>query len=283
VKPDILITGGTGKTGRKIARQLAEQGLAARAASRSGNNESGQPGVRFDWADDATYDAALSGIGAVYLVAPQNTFEPLSEMQPFLEKALRQGVKRYVLLSSSALDENGPMMGKVHAWLKSEVPEWTVLRPSWFMQNLIEPVQLSAIRDEGAIYSATGTGRIGFIDAEDIAAVAVSALTGPIALNDDFILTGPEAISYGDVAKIIAEHMNKPVEHYGLTRAELIERWIGLSFPLAYAEMLTDMDIAIAAGSEDRVTDNVSRITGHSAHNFQTFVDAQSVFNASQA
>ncbi len=278
MKSDILITGGTGKTGRKIARQLAEQGLAARVASRSGNNQSGQPGIRFDWADSATYDAALAGIGAVYLVAPQNTFEPLSEMQPFLEKALRHGVKRYVLLSSSALDENGPMMGEVHGWLKSVVPEWTVLRPSWFMQNLTEPAQLSAIRNEGAIYSATGTGRIGFIDAEDIAAVAVSALTAPVALNDDFILTGPEAISYADVAKIIGERMKKPVEHYSLTRAELVERWIGVGLPLAYAEMLTDMDIAIAAGSEDRVTDHVHRITGHKAHSFETFVKAQSAF-----
>lgn len=278
MRPDILITGGTGKTGRQIARQLADKGISARIASRSGKDQTGHKGMRFDWADNTTFEAALDGISAVYLVAPQNTSELLLEMQPFLEAALRQGVIRYVLLSTSALDEGGPLMGKVHAWLKAEVSEWAVLRPSWFMQNLVEPLQLAAIQNNGAIYSATGHGRIGFIDTLDIAAVAIALLTAKVAPNSDFVLTGPEAISYDEVASLVSDQLGKPVVHHCLSHSEMVIRWIGLGLPEAYAIMLTDMDIAIAAGSEDHVTDNVKRITNQEPNSFLSFVRAQPAF-----
>lgn len=70
--------------------------------------------------------------------------------------ALSSGVRRFVLLSASSLEAGGPMMGQVHAYLQSMAPEWAVLRPSWFMQNFSEQQRLATIRDEGAIYSATG-------------------------------------------------------------------------------------------------------------------------------
>lgn len=128
----ILLTGGTGKTGRRIASQLAAACAAARVAAR----HPPPGGVRFDWADPATFDLALSGTSSIYLVAPPGAVEPLAAMEPFLRRALSAGVRRYVLLSSSFLPEGGPLMGQVHAFLRDTAPEWTVLRPSWFMQTM---------------------------------------------------------------------------------------------------------------------------------------------------
>ena len=271
--PDtILVTGGTGTTGSRITEQLAARGLRYRAATR---NPKAENHIRFDWADETTYAAALDGVVSIYLVAPSGIAEPLPVMIPFMERTMRAGVKRFVLLSASSLDADGPMMGAVHAWLRDHAPEWVVLRPTWFMQNFSEGQLLAPIRDEGAIYTATGNGRIGFIDAEDIAAVAVEALTRHGFASGDMILTGPAALSYDDVAATLSNVLDRSVKHHHLSVAGLAARHMAHSgLPEAYAQALAAMDANIAAGSEDRVTNAVERIAGRPPHALADFVAA---------
>lgn len=268
--PDIiLVTGGTGTTGRRVSAQLAARGLRYRVATRHPKTEHD---VRFDWTDDAGWAAALDNVSSLYLVAPSGVAEPLPVMIPFMELAIRSGVKRFVLLSASSLDAGGPMMGMVHAWLRDHAPEWVVLRPTWFMQNFSEGQLRAPIRDAGAIHTATGTGRIGFIDADDIAAVAVEALSRPTFASGDLILTGPAALSYDDVANILSEALETPVMHHHLSEAELATRHMAAGLPEAYATTLAAMDTTIAAGSEDRVTDTVLRVTGRPGRALADFV-----------
>lgn len=271
--PDtILVTGGTGTTGRRISAQLAARGLCYRAATRRPKTEND---IRFDWADETTWAAALDGVARIYLVAPTGVSEPLPVMIPFLELAIRTGVKRFVLLSASSLEPGGPMMGMVHSWLRDRAPEWVVLRPTWFMQNFSEQQHLGPIRDEGAIYTATDGGRIGFIDAEDIATVAVEALSQPEFASGDIILTGPAAISYDDVAKTLSDVLDHPVQHHHLSVAELAARHVDCSdLPQSYADTLAAMDASIASGSEDRVTDAVALIVGRPARSLADFIVA---------
>lgn len=268
----VLLTGGTGKTGTRIAERLARSGVRARIASRSGRSVSGQEGIRFDWAKPETYADALRGVTAIYLVAPANVANPLETMLPFLEKARRGDVRRFVLLSASSLEEGAPMIGRVHAWLRAEVPEWTVLRPTWFMQNFSEQQHLPTIRHEGKIYTATDDGRVPFIDADDIAAAAVETLTSPEPHNRNFLLTGPQALSYDDAADIIAGAAGRSVRHVKLSEAELAQRWTAAGLEPEYAAALAAMDTAIAGGSEDRVSDAVSTLTDAAPRSFQTFV-----------
>lgn len=271
--PDaILVTGGTGTTGRRISAQLAARGRLHRAATR---NPEATNHIRFDWADETTWEAALDGVASIYLVAPSGVAEPLPAMIPFMDRAIRTGARRFVLLSASSLEAGGPMMGAVHAWLRDHVPEWVVLRPTWFMQNFSEGQLLAPIRDEGAIYTATGDGRIGFIDAEDIAVVAVEALTRPGFASGDVILTGAAALSYDDVATTLSDALDHPVRHHRLSVAALAARHMARSgLPKSYAEMLAAMDANIASGSEDRTTDAVARITGRPARSLADFVAA---------
>ena len=172
----ILVTGASGKTGRRVVEQLIGMGIQPRSALRTAD---GNDAVRFDWMAPETHLEALKDMGAIYLVAPPGVVDPLPVMLPFLQQALQCGVMRFVLLSASSLEAGGAMMGEVHAWLRSNVPSWIVLRPTWFMQNFSEHQHKSTIVEEASIFSATGDGRIGFIDAEDIAAVAAAALTEP--------------------------------------------------------------------------------------------------------
>ena len=143
-------------------------------------------------------------------------------MLPFLQRARAGGVRRAVLLSSSAIPEGGPAVGTVHQALPDLFEQWAVLRPSWFMQNFTGThAHALSIRDDGIIWTATGSGRVGFIDAEDIAAVAVHALTDEQAPNTDLVLTGPETLSYDDVAAIVTEVTGRAVVHRRLSYEQI--------------------------------------------------------------
>ena len=264
----VLVTGGTGKTGRRVATQLRANGVPCHIATR----EPREPGqVRFDWLDETSFAGALDRVRAIYMVAPGNVAEPLSAMRPFIDRALESGVDRLVLLSSSMLEEGGPMMGAVHAYLHHHSPGWTVLRPSWFTQNFSEHQHVETIRREGRIYSSTEGGRVPFVDAGDIAAVATEALTDRTFANGDAILTGPASISYDQAADTIARVSGRPVEHVRLNVDALATRFEAIGIERGYADILAGMDAAIAAGAEDRVSDAVKRITGKEPLSFDAF------------
>lgn len=265
----ILVTGGKGKTGSRVAARLVAAGIEALTGTRNPDLPSDR---RFDWAD-LTSASAFDGCDAAYLVAPTDRTDHLAVMQPMLAEAMARGVQRFVLLSASLLAPGGPMMGEVHTWLAENTADWAVLRPSWFMQNFSEGAHGMSIRQEGAIYSATGTGRVGFIDAGDIAAAAVAALTAPGALNTDCVLTGPEALSYDDAAAIMSATLGRPVRHVLLEPAALTARLAAQGMPHAYAETLSRLDEAISAGAEDRTTDSVERLTGQVPVSFETFAE----------
>lgn len=264
----VLVTGGTGKTGRLVADGLACRGIETRIATRRpllGDQ------VRFDWSDATTHDAALDGVTSMYLVAPTDRTDHLSAMRPFLEQAVARVPGRLVLLSASSLDEGDPMMGEVHAWLRAHAPRWTVLRPSWFMQNLTTQ-HLSSILEDGCLYSATADGRVPFIDAADIAAVAVEALCNPALASGDHVLTGPEALTYDEVAHAIADVTGRVVRHCRLSAHELVARYETFGLPHDYAVILAGMDEVIAEGAEDRTTTDVQDITGRPATSLANFL-----------
>lgn len=267
----VLVTGGTGKTGRLVADKLTDRGIEARIATRrpSSSNQ-----VRFEWTDTTTYGAALDVVTSVYLVAPTDRADHLSVMLPFLEQAVARVSGRLLLLSASSLAEGAPMMGEVHAWLHAHAPRWTVLRPSWFMQNLTTQ-HLPSILDSGCIYSATADGRIPFIDAADIAAVAVAALCDPTLVSGDHVLTGPEALTYDEVARAISQVIGRPVRHYRLSMQKLTARYIASGLPQDYAAALAGMDELIAGGAEDRTTRNVYELTGRPATSLASFLVSQ--------
>ncbi|WP_369200637.1 NmrA family NAD(P)-binding protein [Streptomyces sp. PU-14G] len=264
----VLVTGATGTTGSRVVAALARAGRPVRAASRAARPVGGAEPVAFDWYDPATHDAALDGTEAVYLVPPVGASDPGEVMLPFLDRARRAGVRRAVLLSSSLVESGGPATGPVHEALPGVFGEWAVLRPSWFMQNLTgQHPHAEGIRDEGAIVTATGNGRIGFIDADDIAAVAARALADPEPPNTDWILTGPEALSYDDIARTVSEVTGREVRHRPVSGRELRERY-AREMPDAWAAFLADLDQRIAEGVEDRVTDAVARVTGRPPRSF---------------
>jgi uncharacterized protein YbjT (DUF2867 family) len=270
-----LVIGATGTTGSRTAAQLTAAGHRVRAASRQAGPVAGAEPVPFDWYDPATHAAALDTVDRVYLIPPLGDADPAAIMLPFLRQARAAGVHRAVLLSSSAIPEGGPAVGAVHRALPDLFEQWAVLRPSWFMQNFTGThAHARSIRDDGIICTATESGRVGFVDAEDIAAVAVRALTDEQAPNTDLVITGPEALGHDDIAAIITEVTGRPVVHRRLSYEQMRDRLAG-EVPVEFAAMLADMDRAIAGGAEDRVTDTVQRLTDRPPRTFRAFLERE--------
>jgi uncharacterized protein YbjT (DUF2867 family) len=268
-----LVIGASGTTGSRVVAQLVAAGYGVKAASRHATPVLCAAPVRFDWYDPSTHAAALDGVDRVYLIPPPADSDPIAVMMPFLRQARAAGVHRVVLLSSSAIPEGGPAVGSVHRALPDLVGQWAVLRPSWFMQNFTgEHAHALSIREHGSILTATGSGRVGFIDAEDIAAVAFHALTDERAPDTDLVLTGPEALSYDDIAAIMTEVTGRLVVHRSLSNEQMRDR-LAAEIPEEFAAMLAGLDRAIAEGSEDRVTDAVQRLTGRPARTFRAFLE----------
>ncbi|WP_432118891.1 NmrA family NAD(P)-binding protein [Streptomyces sp. bgisy032] len=269
----VLVIGATGTTGGRVARLLAGRGLRVRAASRRATPVAGCEAVRFDWYDPETFEEALRGVDRVYLVPPVGDPGPAAVMLPFLERARASGVSRAVLLGSSAIASGGPAVGRVQQALPGLFDAWAVLRPSWFMQNFTgDHAHARSIREHGTILTATGEGRVAFVDADDIAAVAAHALTAEGDAGGDLVLTGPEALSYDEAAAIISEVTGRPVTHRRVTHEQLRDRLAGI-LPPEFAAVLAGLDRSIAEGAEDRVTDTVERLTGRPPRSLRAHVE----------
>ncbi|MCS0604883.1 NAD(P)H-binding protein [Streptomyces sp. LP11] len=273
--PATLVVGATGTTGSRVTARLTATGHRVKAASRNATPVPGAEPVAFDWYEPGTHAAALDGVDRLYLVPPVGDSDPAAVMLPFLRRARAAGVRRAVLLSSSAVPAGGPAVGVVHEALPGLFAEWAVLRPSWFMQNFTGThLHARGIRDEGVIRSAAGGGRVGFVDAEDIAAVACHALTDDHVPGPDLVLTGPEALGYDDIAAITTEVTGRSVVHHRLSYEQLRDRLAAL-MPAEFAALLAGLDRAVAQGAEDRVTDTVRRVTGRPPGSFRALLERE--------
>jgi uncharacterized protein YbjT (DUF2867 family) len=262
-----LVLGGTGRTGSLVARKLAERGLRARTAARHGAD------VPFDWDNPATHGPALAGADRVYLVTPVLRVTYARLVAGFLDLAEARGVRHVTYLSAYGSDQAPPQVdiGAVELDLMSR-PALTssVLRPAWVMQNFADE-HLPVIQD--MITVPTGSGAEAFVDAADIAAVAVETLADPDAhAGAAYAPAGPEALTVAEVAGIIASVAGRPVSHNDIDRDAWIDGAIAAgAVPASYRVMLNWLTGMIASGHGSRPNDDVRRVTGSPPTRFADF------------
>lgn len=272
----ILVTGGTGKTARRLIPKLAAGGADVRPASRSGGTggDAAGRGVHFDWNDTATWDEALDGVTALYLVGPALDPNPDRSLLPFLDRAAAAGVRRAVLLSALGVeqgDADDVPMRRVELAVQEAVAEATLLRPTWFMQNFDEGFWQPTIAAQDAFYLPADDAKVSFVDAEDIAAVAAAALLTGDHAGAEYALTGPEAITHHEAAEHISAVAGRKVRYVPISDDAFRAALLANGLDPGYAEMLVELFAAARAGYAADVGDAVERVTGRPARSFATY------------
>ena len=261
-----LILGGSGRTGSLIARHLAGHGIPARTASRHGSD------LFFDWDDPAAYPDALAGTDRVYLVTPVLRVRYAARVAEFLDQAEAAGTRHVTFLSTYNGDRASREIdiAAVEADLASrEAFTHSILRPAWVMQNFTDD-HLPVIN--GTLTVPSGGGSEAFVDAADIAAVAAETLLNPGAhAGDRYALTGPQALSFGDVAAIIAAVSGRPVGYKDIDQEAWISAAIAAGVPADYDVMLRWLTGAIIGGDGSQPTGDVETVTGRPAASFEAF------------
>jgi len=263
---NILVLGGTGKTGSRLAAKLARLGLDIRTAARHGAD------VHFDWDDPTTHPPALRGIGRLYLVAPVMRMDFADQVATFLDLAETAGVRHVTYLSAHGVDQAPPRVAPRAVELdligRGAITH-SILRPAWFMQDFSETF-LKPV--DGLITVPTANGSEAFIDAGDIAAVAAETLASPDAhAGAAYALTGPEAITVSAAAAVIADVTGKPMKHNDIDPDVWVQGAVAAGVPAEYGEMLRTLTETVASGMGSRPNDTVEKVTGAPAIRFADF------------
>ncbi|MGA3149876.1 MAG: NmrA family NAD(P)-binding protein [Acidimicrobiales bacterium] len=262
----MLILGGSGRTGYLIAKQLTDRGVGACTASRHGSD------LHFDWDEPSTYADALDGGDRVYLVTPTMRIRYVDPVSKFLDLAEAAGVSHVTLLSTYNGDR-APQDVDVAA-VEDQVANregftHTILRPAWVMQNFTDD-HLPIV--DGLLIVPSGGGAEAFVDALDIAEVAVETLLHPAEhAGAAYSLTGPEALTFDDVATTITAVSRRPVTYQDIDQEVWINGAIAAGVPADYAKMLKWLTGSIIAGQGSTPSGDVETVIGRSATSFEAF------------
>ena len=268
----ILITTPNGKVGSEVAKQLLELGYSVRLGAHTLQKaQAAFPQaevVPFDFADEDKIRTALVGLEALYLASPGDSHaEPVKRV---IDLAKEAGVERVVRLSAMGVEASANPLREVEQHLEASGLQYTLLRPSWFMQNY-STTNAQSIRTQGAFYEPSGDAKTGFIDARDIAAVAVKALTKDGHHTQAYALTGGRAYDRYEVAEAISQATGKAVTYQEVSEAQFKEGMTTAGVPEGYVALMTGLYRAVRAGHSETVTDTVEQVTGRAPITLEQF------------
>ncbi|WP_228974574.1 NAD(P)H-binding protein [Streptomyces sp. DH12] len=270
----VLVLGGTGKSGTRVAAALRRGGLSPAVASRRGP-------VRFDWADRSTWEPALPGVDAVYVVDSQGP-DAAAEVRDFAATAARAGVRRLVLLSARVWGESDGDRLATERAVRASGLEWTILRPTWFAQNFTELDILGSLLDgPGELRLPTGEGREAFVDLEDLADVAVAALTQDGHAGRTYVLSGARSLSFGEAVAEIARATGRPLRFVPVSEDAYREEFTALGHPDDVADEMLALYRHIREERGATVTDGVREALGRAPRDFAEYV-ARTDFDAAR-
>ena len=275
----ILITGGTGTTGRDIVKELAALGAKrVRALVRDESKaafirEAGFETVEGDFDRPETLGRALEGVGRALLLTPPSP-QTVEHQSRFIEAAKRAGVRHVVKFSAYGADAHArggfaKWHGEAEDMLKASGMAYTMLQPNFFMQNLLG--QARSIAEGGRIYQPVGDARASFVDTRDVAAVAARALAEEGHEGKSYVITGPEALSYHDVAAKLSEAAGREITYVPVSPDDFRNGALAQGLPEWLVGALGLLNETFASGRAAAVTDAVREVTGREPGSFDQF------------
>ena len=260
IKPT-LVLGGTGKTGRRVAERLAARGLPVRIGSRFG-------APPFDWEDRSTWAPALDGVGAAYISYYPDVAVPgaAETVGSFAELAVRSGVPRLVLLSG----RGEPEAERAEQAVRDAGAELTIVRSTWFAQNFSEGAFLDLVL-AGEVTLPAGDTPEPFVDIDDIADVAVAALTEEGHDGELYELTGPRLLTFEQAVDEIARAASREIRYVPVAMAEFESLLTDQEVPADVVWLLRYLFSEVLDGRNAHVADGVQRALGREPRDFSEF------------
>lgn len=274
MNPPILVTGATGNVGAFVAAALRAEGASVRPASRSNTDADG---VRLDFTDSATWDAAFEGVRSMLLVRPPAIANIRRDLVPALSRACALGVRHVVLLSVQGAGRV-PVLphAAIERWLRRSGMEWTFVRPSYFDQNLTT-VFRADIRDRAELMVPAGRGRTAFVDARDVGEVVTRALLDPEHhIGRAWTPTGEESLTWFEVAAVLTEVLGRPITYRRPSlRAYVRHARSTLGFDPAMTATTTVIHATARLGLAGHLTGDLRRVTGRAPTTLREFAERE--------
>jgi uncharacterized protein YbjT (DUF2867 family) len=274
-KLKVLVTGATGNTGSLLVPELLRENVDVRIfvrdeAKAKPLQDLGAEVVTGDLDEPATILPAVKNVDKIYLLT-WNGETQLQQAENVINAANYEGMP-HIVRHSMWGSENSRIIKqgyKIEEILKSSGLPWTMLKPTFYMQNTIMAAQ--TISSDGVIYWDMKDGKLGMIDVRDIADAAFAVITGEGYEGKEYILTGPEAISFNDVAKIFSKVLDKEVKYVNVPGDASFRSMVGMGLPEWIAKGYVELSEGFSKNFASRTTKNVEILTGHPARSFEQF------------
>jgi uncharacterized protein YbjT (DUF2867 family) len=268
-----LVLGGTGKTGRRVAERLQARGIPVRIGSRSGEPP-------FDWDKPETWAPALQGMSSAYISYYPDIAVPGAAdlVGSFANVAVKNGVPRLVLLTGRGEEE----AEHAERAVRDSSADLTIVRSTWFMQNFSEGYMVDYVL-AGEIALPGGETPEPFVDADDIADVAVAALTDDKHVGELYELTGPRPLTLTDVAEELSTATGRDIRYVPVSIEEFAAAAVEQGMPAQAIDVLTYLFGEVLDGRNSHTMDGVQRALGREPRDFQEFARdaaATGVWNA---
>ena len=257
----VLVLGATGKTGRRVVAGLETRNVPVRRGSRAA-----QP--PFDWNHEAGWDACLEGVRVAYVTYAPDLAVPgaADAIQAFVDRAERHGVEQLVLLSGRG-EEEAQACERI---VQGGGPDWTIVRASWFHQNFSEGAFLDMVL-AGQITLPVADTLEPFVDADDIADVAVAALTGPGHTGEVYEVTGPRLMTFEEVAKDLSEATRREIRLVPVPHDAFVAGVRDSGAPKEVVWMMDYLFATVLDGRNSHLTDGVERALGRAPRDFAAY------------
>jgi len=275
----ILLTGATGKIGGETAKQLLEKGARLRALVRDGAKAANlkAAGVELVVGDIADADAvrrALTGVDKAFLLLPNGEHQEANEKQ-FTDLCVAAGVKHLVKMSSmEAVPTAKTPIPRAHwaveEYIRRSGLDWTMIKPNFFMQNLLASAR--TIKEQGKFFLPMGNGTTGMADARDIGAVCAEVLTGTGHAGQSYEITGPEVLTFHQVAERFSAVLGKKVEYVPMPMAQFRERMTNILKPW-HLNAVCELFREIEEVGLDHTTDTFRKLIGREPRSVKQFIE----------
>ncbi|HKA17038.1 MAG TPA: SDR family oxidoreductase [Blastocatellia bacterium] len=274
----ICVTGAGGTVGSEVIKQLEASKTPFRAAFFSENKASaarsrGIDAVTIDYNKPETLEAAFQGCDKLFLLGPNVENQTQLELNA-VEAARIAGVRHIVKLSALGADHEDFLLAKIHRPVEKAIQSsgigWTILRPNGYMQNVVTYLG-DTIRSEGAFFTASADAKISHVDVRDLAAVAVKALKDPGHEGKVYSLSGPEALTYDDIATELTKVLGRTISHINLSPSDLKNGMIAAGTPEWFTDMLLDLERYYREQRASIITGDIKKVTGRDPIKFEQY------------